>query len=160
MECPGVTTACASTGCGGFHSSGNSPITSEFGEGCIWCSVIDCSNLKSARALSRLRQACGGGGGCGGGVSGAIEQLGSESASIPIGPSKHGEGSLCGVRTGDFGDGIRLGLGPRGGLPKPDGPGPEESDGVGGSPLEHAMEQNIAPRRGRKGLPNKLTRQV
>lgn len=113
---------------------------------------MDCSSRRSANALSRLRQACGGGGGCGGGGDSRIkDSLGSESASIVL-----GEGSLCGDLGGDLGDGILLGFGTRGGL----GPGPEESDGVGGSPLEHAIEQYIAPFLGKKGLPNRLALHV
>lgn len=38
--------------------------------------------------------------------------------------------------------------------------GPELSDGVGGSPLLQAMEQNIDPRRGKKGRPSKEARHV
>lgn len=132
VEWQGFTTVCASTGCGGFQcASGGSFVSSEVGVGCIWCSVIDCSSLRSANALSKLRQACGGGGGCGGGDSGARELLGSESASM------WRDGSLWGDLGGDFGDGILRGRGTLGGR----GPGPEESDGVGGSPFEHAIEQ-------------------
>lgn len=39
-------------------------------------------------------------------------------------------------------------------------PGPELSDGVGGSPLLHAIEQYMAPRRGRNGRPSKDVLQV
>lgn len=130
--------------------SGASWTSSEVGVGGIWCSVIDCSNFKSANALSKLRQGCGGGGGWGGGDSVAREALGSESASML------GEASLGGVLSGDFGEGNLLGLGTRGGL----GPGPDESDGVGGSPLEQAIEQNIAPLRGKNGRPRRLALHV
>lgn len=67
-----------------------------------------------------------------------------------------GDGSRWGVIGGDFGDGGLRWRGTRGGR----GPGPEESEGVGGSPLEHAIEQNIAPFRGRNGRPGEKNNHV
>lgn len=58
-----------------------------------------------------------------------------------VGDSSSASG-FCIVRGGRFSrDGNNLG-------------GPELSDGVGGSPLLHAIEQNIAPRLGKNGRPS------